>query len=324
MDFLKKEEILDFMRGEVKRKVQELQSASLTNQDKTKDMNKLLDSIRDSLFLELKENYSNTEEYPLQTAGAFLVYYCWIIVSIECRNTIWNYESMDLSRRSGELWESLVKQCWTYPVYSTVKRFEAPKFEDVSETIKNAFNKNLLEQEIESNVVDRIYEEYSIIWSLLGDSINLDSDELFETTFVENGIVDKEDKIFIIDFKGSYGSNEKGNKERLLTVARVYDLLNHYHVTNKSFDCMLAVRTVEAGGHNYLRQLESSGLWSVLRGNEVYQMVHEYTGFDVLSFISDKELSIIGDLNEETAEYMVSKITSKQRKTFAEHYLTWW
>lgn len=100
--------------------------------------------------------------------------------------------------------------------------------------------------------------------------------------------------------------------------------MNKYNLTDKEFNCILAVRTVEAGGHNYLRQLESSKLWSVLRGNEVYEMIFEFTGFDILSFVKEKDLQIMKDLNEETAEYMKSKITSKQNKTFADHYLTWW
>lgn len=364
------------MRGEIAETLNDLVgNPKLKNQAKTKIMNKSLDNVRDTLFNMLEDNYKNTSDYPKLTAGAFLIYYCWIIVSVECRNYLWNYESMDLSRRSGELWESLVKQCWTYPVYNSVRRFQAPDFVDVSTQIQQAFKQKLIDKGIEQEILQEIFSDYSRIWSILGDSINLNSDELFETTFRELAestargtenkdkkfIVDfkgsygsnekenkerlltvadtsygelaeitaqeteSEDKKFIIDFKGSYGSNEKGNKERLLTVARVYDLLNHYKLTNKPYTCILAVRTIEdQGGHNYLRQLENSGLWTVKRGNEVYEMVHNYTGFNVLEFINSKELSIMNDLDENTAKYMKSKITSKLGKTFADHYLTWW
>lgn len=330
LDLLNKQELLTYMRNKASKTLDQLLGNSkLKKQDKTKEMNEILEDIRDSLFAKLNATCKNDEKYPGLTAGAFMIYYCWIIVSLEYRNYLWNYESMDLSRRSGELWESLLKQCWTYPVNKTIRRFEAPNFVNVAEQIKNAFKQKLIDKNIEKEVLQEIFTDYSKIWSLLGDSVNLSSDELFETTFkelTEENIneAEYEDKKYIIDFKGSYGSNEKGNKERLLTVARVYDLLNYYKLTDKPYKCILAVRTVEDKGHNYLRQLEKSGLWTVKRGKEVYEMVHTYTGFDVLSFIKEKELSIIDDLDETTAKYMKSKITSRQGKTFADHYLTWW
>lgn len=324
MDLLNKQEILDFMRRSAKPSLNEIKSKEIRNQEKTREMNLILDALKNSLFKEIDIRYHNSVDYPDKTAGAFLVYYCWIIVSLECRNTIWNYESMDLSRRSGELWEGLLKQCWSYPVFNTVKRFPAPDFMEAAQKIQSAFSSKLQKEQIESNVVKEISAEYSIMWSILGDSINLNSDELFETIYTEKGNLEVSDKKYIIDFKGSYGSNEKGNKERLLTVARIYNLLNNHKLTDKEFNCILAVRTVEAGGHNYLRQLENSKLWSVLRGHEVYEMVFKFTGFDILSFVKEKELDIINDLSKETADYMKSKITSKQNRTFADHYLTWW
>lgn len=331
MDLLNKEEILTYLREQVAERLDELADKDLRNQLKTKIMNSYLDDLRDELFFILEGKYGNTEEYPSQTAGAFLIYYCWIVVSIECRNFLWKYESMDLSRRSGELWESLIKQCWSYPVKPSIKRFEAPNFEEVAGEIQDAFRRNLEEKQLENSIVREIHTEYSRVWSLLGDAINLKSDEIFETTFKElaeqEGTeleTEDEDNRYIIDFKGSYGSNEKGNKERLLIVARIYDMLNYYDLTDKKYNCMLAVRTVEKQGHNYLRQLESSGLWTVKRWHEVYEMVEKFTGFDVLRFIEEKELDIIRDLNEDTEKYMQEKITSKTGNSFAVQYLTWW
>lgn len=343
MNLLDKNEILSYLRNEVKEELDNLMVIEKKNQYKTKQMNKILDKQRDVLFDLLEKNYKNDEDYPNLTAGAFLIFYCWIVVSIECRNKLWPYESMDLSRRSGELWEGLLKQCWTYPVYDNVKRFDAPEFSEITEEIQEAFKQKLIANDIKQELVDELYFDYIRIWELLGDSINLDSDELFETSTsykTEDDLLnvsekksvynidtatEEEGNKYIIDFKGSYGSNEKGNKDRLLMVARVYDLLNHYELTNKQFKCILAVRTVEdTGGHNYLQQLENSGLWTVKRGVEVYEMIYKYTGFNVLDFIEQKDLSILTDMNEETKNYMDSKITSRLGKTFAEHYLTWW
>ncbi|WP_338842166.1 hypothetical protein [Paenibacillus glucanolyticus] len=320
---LDKSKILNVMRTNAGEVLKKIHDAKGKNQDKTKEMNRFLDELHSKVF-EILSKEVDKSQLP---ECAFLVYYCWIIVSLECRNYLWNYESMDLSRRSGELWESLVKLCWTFPVKKNVKRFNAPSFEDVQKQIKKKFVKKLKDRGIPDDLVSEIYNDYDKIWSLLGESINLNSDELFETFDELDGEIfeseTKHEKV-IIDFKGSYGSNEKGNKERLLTVARVYDMLNHYELTDKPYRCMLAVRTVEDSGHNYLRQLENSGLWSVERGNEVYDMIHKYTGFNILKVIKKHDLSIVNDLDENTAKYMKSKRTSKQDKSFADHYLTWW
>lgn len=320
---LDKTKILTAMRAGASDALQKLLASNLKNQDKTKEMNKLLDELNRSVFRLITEKI---DEKKLPEC-AFLINYCWIIVSLECRNYLWNYESMDLSRRSGELWEGLVKQCWTFPVKKNVRRFTAPSFEDVASEIKSTFINKLKHKNIPNEIITDIYSDYERIWSLLGESINLNSDELFETFDELHGEIleseTKHEKV-IIDFKGSYGSNEKGNKERLLTVARVYDMLNHYDLTDKPYKCMIAVRTVEDSGHNYLRQLETSGLWTVARGNEVYEMIHKYTGFNVLDFINTHELSIIDDLDSTTANYMKSKTTSRQGKSFADYYLTWW
>ncbi len=320
---LDKNTILQSMRTSSSEVLERILQEKGKKQDKTKKMNKYLDAIHNDSFKIFSEQVDKTQ----MSECAFLVYYCWIIVSIECRNSLWKYESMDLSRRSGELWESLMKLCWTFPVKKNIRRFTSPNFEDVQKKIKNRFIGKLEGNGLTEEIVTDIFNDYDKIWSLLGASINLNSDELFETfDELEDemvGVKTKHEKV-IIDFKGSYGSNEKGNKERLLTVARVYDLLNYYELTDKPYRCILAVRTIEESGHNYLRQLESSGLWSIKRGSEVYKMVYEYTGFNVIDVINKHKLSIINDLNEITARYMNSNRTSKQDKSFADHYLTWW
>lgn len=117
---------------------------------------------------------------------------------------------------------------------------------------------------------------------------------------------------------------KKGNKDRLLSVARVYSLLNYYHLTTKPYKCILAVRTIQGAGHNYLRQLEDSGLWKVRRREEVYNMVQEFTGFDILNCISENQLEFSTDFNQDTINYMKSNFTSRQHQTFLDYYLTWW
>ncbi|MGR6764235.1 hypothetical protein ACU1JV_20720 [Paenibacillus sp. T2-29] len=320
-----KDNILNVMRESASKQIQHIEKSGVKkNQDKTKTMNKSLEENRDVIFRHL----SSKVDPKMVPTLSFLVTYCWIVISIETRNSLWNYNSMDLSRRSGELWETLLKNCWSYPINKTVTRFEAPSFSDVSRQIQQAFREKLQGLRLPPETIEDIFKDYKIVWSLLGESINLNSDELFETMFdelqEETLEADIKDKKIVVDFKGSYGSNEKGNKERLLTVARIYDLLNAHGLTQKPYECILAVRTVEEGGHNYLRQLEVSGLWTVKRGHEVYDMVKEYTGCDILNFVRKNNMYIVNDLNTETQEYMTLNHTSKQNKSFAEYYLTWW
>ena len=309
INLLDKNTVLKFIRESAINTFKDLHNnRSLSNQQKTKLMNEKLETILQYLINIADDTY----KMPEKTYAAFLVYYCWIIVSFESRNYLWKYESMDLSRRSGELWENLLKVCWKYSIHKDVKDFKAPDFNTVANQIKQAHLISLQNKRICKELISEVYGEYEKIWSILGDSINLDSDKLFETA------TDK----YIIDFKGSYGSNEKGNKERLLTVARVYDLLNSYRLTDKPYRCILAVRTIDGEAHNYLRQLESSGLWTVVRGIDVYKMIYHFTGFDILGFIMENNLSLVEDFDENTRNYMNSKFTSKQKLSFAEYYLT--
>ena len=315
VDFCNKEQVMSFLRSEVNDLLIALMGDdSKRNRQKTKKMNKFLLNLKESLFERIRELYSNEPNDPKLTEAIFLTHYCWIVVSFECRNNLWKYtDTRPISRRSGELWEELLKVAWEYPVNRNVYDLDAPDFSEVKNEIKESFYNKIDELIFDSSIVDEIYSDYNDIWKIIGGSINLDSDQLFETDYER----------FVIDFKGSYGSNEKGNKNRLLRVAKTYNLLNQSNNIDKPYNCILAVRTVNGRGHNYLRQLEKSGLWEVRTGNEVYKMIHEYTGFDMMSVINKHDLSLMNDFNLETKKHMESQYTSND-KTYAEEYLTWW
>lgn len=87
------------------------------------------------------------------------------------------------------------------------------------------------------------------------------------------------DRRIVIDFKSGFGSNEKANTERLLTVAKIYKVLPQLH------ECVLAVRAPEGEGNNYLKRLKQSGLWTVYCGAEAYAFIESVTGFDLASWI---------------------------------------
>ena len=107
-----------------------------------------------------------------------------------------------------------------------------------------------------------ILKQYQQAIDLLGN-INLTEDEYCMVG----------EKRFVIDFKSGFGSNEKGNTERLLTVAKIYGLLPESH------ECVLVVRAAEDEGNNYLQVLKTSGLWKVCCGpaaHEIHQGTHRF------------------------------------------------
>jgi hypothetical protein len=111
---------------------------------------------------------------------------------------------------------------------------------------------------------------YERVWSLVGSGeVKLELDLHFA----------RKDKKYVVDFKSGFGSNEKGNTNRLLLVASAYKVLDEGHI------CQIYVRTEEEGNNNYLRILKRSQLWEVYCGKEVYQKIQEVTGFDLAKWL---------------------------------------
>ena len=79
----------------------------------------------------------------------------------------------------------------------------------------------------------------------------------------------------MVDFKSGFSSNEKGNTNRLLLVATIYQSLG------ANYRCCLFVRTSEVGNNSYFQTLKSSGIWEAYCGSESYTKIKEYSGFDV-------------------------------------------
>lgn len=309
---LNKEALLNYFRNKATSKLMELQSSTIAKNKKTRIMNNELKNLLTILDRDL-HSISNDPPNFNRTTAALLTYYCYCVVSIECRNTLWEYTSMDLSRRSGELWENFVKRSWEYSVKS-INAYNAPDFHELVNEIKRRFASKLGRMNLAEQLVDEIVADYEQAWYVVGDTINPDSDQLFES---DNYFV-------VIDFKGSYGSNEKGNKDRLLAVAKIYKILDALYPAQKPHKCILAVRTIDGNGHNYLRQLEDSTLWTVERGSQnVYNMAGDYTGYNFYEYLINKyNLNIIQDFQMETRNYMQGQNTS-QHGSFANYYLNW-
>lgn len=78
---------------------------------------------------------------------------------------------------------------------------------------------------------------------------------------------------YVIDFKSGFGSNEKGNTDRLLAVGRAYKLWNP--------DTRLYLLVRQQENNSYLNVIKRSGLWDVYLGEQAYEVIDSLTGSDI-------------------------------------------
>lgn len=222
-----------------------------------------------------------------------IIQYCCTVVGLEYRNRVWPYEYMAFSRRIGELWEAFCRAAWTYPAVTDLARIAPPNFANVRQVMIERIKSNLGAH----GNYDEIMADISILFEIIGE-INMKEDEVFQ----KNNIP------YVIDFKSGFGSNEKGNMLRLLTVGRAY------HIWNHETKLMLLVRQYE--NNNYLKVLLRSGLWEVYTGAAAYEKIEDITGAEIQSIRADV-IDWKNDLSEEFYEYL------KSQPTDLTNYLVW-
>lgn len=280
--------VLEDLHARLTPDVERIATLSLPHQKKAQQVNALISQQRSRLVTEL-------DQLPEEQRGtaALIVQYCCTVASLEYRHKVWAYEYMAFSRRIGELWEAFCSTAWTYPANKTVVRMTPPTFSDVRKTLLDRIGGNL---GIHDKSVD-IMTDISTLLEIIGD-INMCEDEVF-----------KKDEIpHVIDFKSGFGSNEKGNMLRLMTVGRAYKIWDH------RTKLMLLVRQEE--NNNYLRVLRRSKLWQVYTGRETYKKIEEITGADIQS-VRDKVIDWPADLSEGFYQYL------KSQPTDLTSYLAW-
>jgi hypothetical protein len=275
VDLLNKASILNELHENLSNSVEAIAGEELTLQKKAQRVNALVTAERNNL----SSGISSLRVEQRGTA-ALLLQYCVTVVGLEYRHRVWPYEYMAFSRRIGELWEAFCCTAWTYPVNPNVKRIYAPDFADV---------RNALLERIVRNIglhakSTEIMSDASILFEIIGD-INMKEDEVFT----------KDDIPYVIDFKSGFGSNEKGNMLRLLTVGRAYKIWDH------RTQLMLLVRQDQ--NNNYLNVLRRSRLWAVYTGSEAYKKIHEITGADIES-VRNNVIDWRSDLSREFYSYL--------------------
>lgn len=268
--------------------VERVTKLGLTHQQKAQQVNALVTEQRNKLVASIQE-LSKDE----RGTAALVIQYCCTVVGLEYRHRVWPYEYMAFSRRIGELWEAFCRTAWTYPVDPTVARMDAPDFSDVRKALLGRITSNLGTHDKAKEVM----EDVSTLFEIVGD-INMREDEVFR----------KADIPHVIDFKSGFGSNEKGNMLRLLTVGRAYRIWDH------RTKLMLLVRQDE--NNNYLKVLLRSKLWEVYTGAGTYKKIEEITGADIQS-VRNGIIDWQEDLSREFYNYL------KSQPTDLTAYLVW-
>ena len=200
---------------------------------------------------------------------------------IESRNSVRPYEYMDFSRRVGELWDPFCKLCFYYPV-NDVSLFVPPLFSEVKKKLTDEIVDYIDSLNITLEEKEDLKKYYNKVWSLVtSGEIQLELD----LHFISN------EQKYVVDFKSGFGSNEKGNTNRLLLVASIYKNLS------ENFNCLLFVRAEE--NNSYFNTLKNSGIWEAYCGSAAYQKIREYSGFDLKGWI-DSHIDWANDFKPET------------------------
>ena len=157
-----------------------------------------------------------------------MVTYTNYVVMLENRNTVWEYDYMAFSRRIGELWEPFCKLCFQYPI-NNITLFVPPLFSEVKRDLTREIEEYISKLGITEEEKQQLKKYYNKVWGLVtSGEIKLECDLHFT-----DGT-----KKYIVDFKSGFGSNEKGNTNRLLLVGSIYQ-----NIKDGNFECLIFVRS---------------------------------------------------------------------------------
>ena len=250
---INKQTIFNQLHTNLEPKVNNILSMNSSPQNKAKLVNKCVTQQRNQII-------SSVGRLPICDRGtaALIIQYCCTVAFLEYRHRVWPYDYMTFSRRIGELWEAFCKTAWEYPVDSSVERISPPDFAEIRQVLQHRLESNLGNHENSREII----RDIEILFDIIGN-INMKEDEVFTKSGVPH----------VIDFKSGFGSNEKGNTLRLITVGRAYK------IWNQNTRLMLLVR--QEVNNNYLEVLRKTGVWEVYTGLDSYRMIDEMTGSSI-------------------------------------------
>lgn len=267
-----KQELLVYFRSRAKESLEEIRRIYGIKQykEQASAINKAIVEAKVILVKALlqKANIEHWDNEEILRAILMITYTSYVVM-LDARNDVWPYDFMSFSRRIGELWEPFCKLCFEFPL-SDATLFVPPLFSHVKEKLINEINSYINQLAISEQQRDELRAYYHKIWGLVtSGEIQLELDLHFELYT----------KKYIIDFKSGFGSNEKGNTNRLLLVATAYTILE------EDYNCLVLVRAEEDKNNNYFRILKNSGIWNAYCGEEAYTKIEEFSGFPLRQWI---------------------------------------
>jgi hypothetical protein len=283
----RKIELLSYFRDRASEALTDIKTkfADTQSDKRARAINESLNQTKSVLITTLlqqaeKEKWTNREKLEC----ILMITYCNIVVMIESRNSVRPYEYMDFSRRVGELWDPFCKLCFYYPI-NNLSLFIPPLFSEVKKKMTDEIAEFIDKLTITDQEKEELKKYYDKVWSLVSSGeIQLELDLHFSH---------KKQK-YVVDFKSGFGSNEKGNTNRLLLVATIYQNLD------ENYKCLLFVRAEE--NNSYFNTLKNSGIWDAYCGSEAYQKIKEYSGYD-LKLWTDTNINWATDFNTETTSH---------------------
>ncbi|QTU82558.1 hypothetical protein J7S27_04400 [Carnobacteriaceae bacterium zg-C25] len=283
---LKKSELLFYYREGIKETITEVNKKT-KNSEKSNLINKQMKNLLSSQLTMLGSEDIN---------DILLIHYTYYIVMLESRNQVWNYDYMAFSRRIGELWEPFCKLPFQYSI-NPINFYEPPKYEEFKSNLQIDLLEFIEGLSLNSSDKKNLINYIDDIWAFSeSGAINLKEDLHFYIG----------DKYYVVDYKSGFSSNEKGNVNRLLQVAKLY--------TTIDYECMLFVRQREEENNHYLQTLKNSGLWNVYCSSDTYSKILEITGVDLRAWM-DKNMDWANDISPEFKKYLIQNQLLQ--------YLTW-
>ncbi len=166
--------------------------------------------------------------------------------------------------------------------------FVPPLFSHVREKLTKEIDDYINQLEIATEQKIAMKRYYDKVWGLVtSGEIQLELDLHFSLS----------GKKYVVDFKSGFGSNEKGNTNRLLLVATAYKILE------EDYNCLLLVRAEEDKNNNYFKTLKNSTIWSAYCGKEAYSKINEFSDFPLKTWITNN-VNWKDDLLPETIEHL--------------------
>ena len=276
-----------------------LQASKKTRNDKASEINKQIKAYHDEKLIIIKRQASSEKWDNERLLNEILsMTYVSYIVLLEYRNKVWPYEYMAFARRIGELWEPFCRLAFEYPV-KELHIIEPPDFEQVQRGIRKSATEYIDSLEVSDDIKEELKRHYSIPWTMVDSGgIKLALDLHFEQAGIH----------YNCDFKSGFSSNEKGNTNRLLLVASIYNSLGEIEKT------LLFVRQNEDENNHYLQTLKNSPYWDVYCADDCYAAIKSFTGFDIRSWL-DNNADWVHDISDELRTHLQSNDLLK--------YLTW-